>query len=337
MFDENSYRQNKQKNLLKIISDLYDKPRWIWIESGSRRRMTFQIDYKNRLGFFAEKSHDLVEISEDKISIKEISGLIPYLKKFLKTQEESFFTKISVTLFDSGLALVFTIKRKLNFKQNQQLVDFGKAHNLNISCRIKNDSITILQLHKNQIFYPDFKIDLDCDIFIQATKSGLEAIIKIIREIICEGAVIKAARIADVYAGFGAYSFAIHDLAKSIYAFEGDEKMVDLITKNSAQNNLKAKITAKKRDLFFNPLTKSELKDFDVVIINPPRNGASPQISEIAKSSLKNLIYISCNPQSFVRDVKILIDAGYKIANLTAIDQFHATKHLELVAIVQKN
>jgi 23S rRNA (uracil1939-C5)-methyltransferase len=53
-------------------------------------------------------------------------------------------------------------------------------------------------------------------------------------------------------------------------------------------------------------------------------------------SPLKNLIYVSCNPESFKRDAKILIDAGFKIKNLTAIDQFYATKHLELVAIFQK-
>ena len=112
--------------------------------------------------------------------------------------------------------------------------------------------------------------------------------------------------------------------------------MTDLISKNASANGLAQKIKAQMRDLFSTPLDKNELKDFDQVIINPPRNGATPQIIEISKSNLKNVIYVSCNPQSFKRDAQILIDSGFKISSLSAIDQFHATEHLELVAIFQK-
>jgi 23S rRNA (uracil1939-C5)-methyltransferase len=125
-------------------------------------------------------------------------------------------------------------------------------------------------------------------------------------------------------------------LAKEISAFEGEEKMIALINKNAAANNL-AKIKSSTRDLFLDPIRASELKKFELAIINPPRNGAAPQISEISKSSLKNVIYVSCNPESFKRDAEILIDSGFKITNLTALDQFYSTKHLELVAIMQKN
>ena len=144
-------------------------------------------------------------------------------------------------------------------------------------------------------------------------------------------------RVADIYAGFGAYSFAVSHLVKKITAFEGDEKMVDLINKNAAANNLANKISAECHDLFLNPIRAKELKNFDLVIINPPRNGAAPQVLEISKSVVKNLIYVSCNPQSFAHDAKILIDAGFQIKNLTALDQFYSTKHLELIAIFQKN
>ena len=173
-------REEKQKNLQKILGKIYQNPQWISIGSGTRRKVTFQIDAKNHLGFFAEKSHRLIEIDEDNSAVKEISALIPALKKFLKNQEENLFIQIVATLFDNGLDLIFLAKRNLNFSQIQQLVEFGKSQNLNISCRIKNDLTTILQLRKNQIFYRDFKIDLDSDVFIQATKSGLENIIKII-------------------------------------------------------------------------------------------------------------------------------------------------------------
>ena len=112
--------------------------------------------------------------------------------------------------------------------------------------------------------------------------------------------------------------------------------MVDSINKNAAANNFASKLKAEAEDLFSCPVVKRTLDKLDLAIINPPRNGASPQVLEIAKSTLKNVIYVSCNPESFTRDAKILIDSGFTITKLTALDQFYSTKHLELIAIFQK-
>ncbi len=325
------YQNLKQKNASLLFPNINS---WIWVGSSSRRRINLQIGNKNQLGFFAPKSQNIIEIEKCFVAEKEISDLIPKLKNFLKNQEESLFTQITITLFDSNLDLVFTAKRGLNFTQNQKLLNFAKEQNLNLSCKIGSDFTPVYFIHKNQIFYPDFKIDLNSEIFIQATKKGLLEISKIIRNFLTQNPNIQ--NIADIYAGFGAYSFAIVDLVKSITAFEGSDKMINLINKNSSQNNFSSKLKSEIRDLFSDPITKKELKKFDLAIINPPRNGASPQVCEIAKSSLKNIIYVSCNPESFLRDSKILIDSGFKITNLTALDQFYATKHLELIAVFTK-
>lgn len=327
----NNYQQSKKNSLQELLGQYCANIDWIWIGDHSRRRVTFQIDQKNRLGFFAEKTHNLIEINKDDSAEEKISALISPLKNFLKTQEENFYTQVCVTLFDNGLDVVFTVKREPNFAQIQQLISFAKSNDLNVSYRQKDVAIPVLSIRKNQIFFQDFKVDLNSDIFLQATKSGLGSIIKIIRD-----SLKKPCRVIDIYAGFGAYSLAIYDLAKSVSAFEGSKEMIDLLNKNAVANGISNKIKGFTRDIFSSPLTVKELKDFDFVIINPPRNGASPQVVEISKSAIKNLIYVSCNPQSFKRDAQILIGAGFKIKNLTAIDQFYATKHLELVATFEK-
>jgi 23S rRNA (uracil1939-C5)-methyltransferase len=329
--NEKNYQESKQKDLQNLLGEYCSNIEWIWIGGASRRRVTFQIDGKNRLGFFAEKSHDLIEIENDPSAEKEISNLIPTLKNFLKTQEQNFYDQIVITLFDNGLDVIFVSKKDLNFSQTQKLTNFAKEQKLNISSRVKNHLMPVFLSRKNQIFFENFKIDVESDVFVQATKSGLENITKIIRD-----SITKPLNIIDLYAGFGAYSFAISDLAKSILAVEGDEKMVNLIKKNAAANNLGSKIQTEIRDLFNDPLNKLELKNCDLAIINPPRNGASPQIIQITKSPIKNLIYVSCYPESFKRDARILIDAGFKITKLFALDQFYGTKHLELISIFQK-
>lgn len=330
-FDEKLYRKNKEESLSQLLSPLSCKINWIGDSSFLRRKVTLQINQKNALGFFAEKTHDIVEIAADEALEEDIKKLIPILKNFLKSQEENLYNQIIITVFDNICDVIFCAKRKLNISQQQQLMNLSKANKFNISSLINKDLEPILQLQQNQIFYPNFKINLSGNVFIQATKKGLETITKIIRENLG-----NAQKVVDLYSGFGAYSFAISDLVKSVVAVEGDEKMTNLITKNAKENQLTQKISAKKLDLFSSPMLAKELNDFDLAIINPPRNGAGTQALEIAKSNLKNVIYVSCNPQSFLRDAKILIEFGFKIKNITAIDQFYKTAHLELIAIFTK-
>jgi 23S rRNA (uracil1939-C5)-methyltransferase len=307
---------------------------WIWIGSGSRRKIILQVGRKNEVGFFAKKSKSIVEIDSCFVAEKEISTAILLIKNFLKHQEQNLFTQVSITLFDNGLDLIFNVEKEPNFIQIQKIIAFAKEQNFNASYRMKNHLTPIFLSRRNQIFFPDFKIDLGSEIFIQATKSGLNNIVSVIRKFLQEHKDIK--NVADIYAGFGAYSFAIQDLVKSVNALEGDQKMVDSINKNAAANNLAHKIKATVCDLYSNPISKRDLEKTDLVIINPPRNGASPQVLEIAKSKVQNVIYVSCNPQSFARDSKILIDSAFKIQKLFALDQFYSTKHLELIAIFTK-
>lgn len=331
------YKNLKQENLARAIEAInydFQNIRWIWLEQGSRRRIALQIDSKNNLGFFQTKTKKIIKIDRCNASEELISSIIPALQKLIENYERNLFTQIAVTLFDGGLDIMFKASKKLSFLQAQKLTQFGKSNKINISYKVQNEIFPIIILRKNQIFYDDFKIDLDGDVFLQATKSGLNTIINIIRNFLDQNKNIKS--VIDLYAGFGAYSFGICDSVKSIFAVEGSESMVNLINKNASSNNLSHKIKAQTNDLVFNPIQKDEIKKFDLAIINPPRNGAAPQINEIAKSNIKNLIYVSCNPETFTRDAKILIDCGFKIIELTALDQFYATKHLELIAIFQK-
>ncbi len=324
---EEKYRKLKQEQLATEAD-------WIWVGAGSRRRIILQINKKNQLGFFAKKSHEIVEIEKCFVAEEKISQAIAPIKNFISKQEQNLFTQVAITLFDNGLDIVFGLTKELNFLQSQKTIAFAKENNFNVSAKIKNHLTPIFITRKNQIFFSDFKIDLDSEIFIQATKSGLESITKIIRNFIVAQQNIK--NVVDIYAGFGAYSFAICDLVKLVQAFEGSETMVNSINKNAAANHLSQKISATVCDLFSTPITARELNKFDLAIINPPRNGASPQVQEISKSTLKNLVYVSCNPQSFSRDYKILAQAGFRILKTYALDQFYSTKHLELIVILTK-
>ena len=83
-------------------------------------------------------------------------------------------------------------------------------------------------------------------------------------------------------------------------------------------------------------MSAKELKNHDGVVFDPPRAGAELQARELAKSTVKRIAAVSCNPQTLARDVKLLVDVGLQIISVTPIDQFAFTPHLEAVVLLQR-
>jgi 23S rRNA (uracil1939-C5)-methyltransferase len=91
-------------------------------------------------------------------------------------------------------------------------------------------------------------------------------------------------------------------------------------------------VKAEVRDLFRRPLMPQELRDYDTVVFDPPRQGAQAQASQLAASKIPTVVAVSCNVPTFARDAKILIDGGYRLETVVPVDQFRHTPHVELVA-----
>ncbi|MBL6665146.1 MAG: methyltransferase [Rickettsiales bacterium] len=316
--------------LLEQINNLEAKAKWIWINAKSRRKITLQVSKTNQLGFFKEKSQEIIPINSCLIATQNISNFIPALQSVLNKFPQSLIRQISITQFDNCLSLIFYLKKDLEFSQNQKLTHFAKEQHCNISTQLNDQTSPLIKLQNNEINIANKTLNLDPNIFIQATKKGTEEIISIIKN-----EVKKDQNIVDIYSGFGLYSFAISNMTKSVSSFEGNSEMIKL-AKENIKNNQTRNIVATQRDIFQNPLSARELNIFDLAIINPPRNGATPQIKEITKSDLQNLIYVSCNPRTFFYDAKFLLDSNFKIKNLFALDQFYLTKHLELIGVFTK-
>jgi 23S rRNA (uracil1939-C5)-methyltransferase len=80
----------------------------------------------------------------------------------------------------------------------------------------------------------------------------------------------------------------------------------------------------------------SELCRVDAVVFDPPRAGALEQSREIALSKVSRVVGISCNPQTFARDARVLIDVGFKLKSVRPIDQFLWSPHVELVGVFER-
>jgi len=125
--------------------------------------------------------------------------------------------------------------------------------------------------------------------------------------------------------------------AKSrISAFDSDAGAVTALQKAATARSGLKPVKAEARDLFRRPLMPQELRDFDAVVFDPPRQGAQAQVLQLAASKIPVVVAVSCNVATFARDARTLIDGGYKIEGVTPVDQFRHTPHVELVARFRK-
>ena len=74
----------------------------------------------------------------------------------------------------------------------------------------------------------------------------------------------------------------------------------------------------------------------DLVLLDPPRNGAAGVMPWVVKTKAAQVIYISCHPSTMVRDAKLLIDAGYRLSATGVMDMFPHTAHVEAIALFEK-
>ena len=150
-------------------------------------------------------------------------------------------------------------------------------------------------------------------------------------DLVTDGLPEPVAEIADLYCGSGTFTFPLAARAR-IHAVEGDGPALAALQTAARQAGLSGTITTESRDLARQPLRAEELARFDAVVFDPPRDGAKAQASEIARSKIPTAIAVSCNPSTFARDARILVDGGFKLVAATPVDQFPWSSHLELVA-----
>ena len=145
----------------------------------------------------------------------------------------------------------------------------------------------------------------------------------------------KAKRIADLFAGSGAFALRLARKAE-VHAVDGDGSALAALDRGFRFASGLRRVTTERRDLFRRPLTFKELNAFDGLVFDPPRAGAEDQSKQIARSAIPLVAAVSCNPVTLARDLAILTEGGYRLASVTPIDQFLWSPHVEAVALLEK-
>jgi 23S rRNA (uracil1939-C5)-methyltransferase len=162
--------------------------------------------------------------------------------------------------------------------------------------------------------------------FLQATAEGEAALVAAVRE-----AVGDAAQIADLFAGCGTFALPLAERAE-VRAVEGEAAMTTALDRGWRGAEGLRRVTAEARDLFRRPVQPDEFKGVDAVVIDPPRAGAEEQTRCLAAAHVPVIAMVSCNPATFARDARLLVDRGYQIDWVQPVDQFRWSAHVELAA-----
>jgi 23S rRNA (uracil1939-C5)-methyltransferase len=311
-----------QAGITTEIGDLIDA------HGDGRRRAVFHARRGNKdivqVGFSALRAHTIVPIDRCPVLTPGMDGAIDAAWKIadaLKTQSKPL--DIQITATTGGLDIDVRGSGALDTARTAALARVASAGAI---ARITRHGELVTQTAPPVIAMGRAKVVLPPGSFLQATALGEETLANLV-----SGHIVKAKTIADLFCGVGPFALRLAERAR-ITAIDSDSKAIDAL-KAAAKTAAGLKpIEAFARDLFRRPLVLQELNKFDVVIFDPPRQGAEAQAREIAKSKVPVVIAVSCNAATFARDAKLLIDGGYRLDAVTPVDQFKYTAHVEIVA-----
>jgi 23S rRNA (uracil1939-C5)-methyltransferase len=293
-----------------------------------RRRITVHArrggDGELRVGFAAANSHAIVAIDDCPILDPGLHGALDAARALAEVLNSTGKPlDIQFTAASSGLDVDVRGSGPLPSKMIAALSGIAERHRL---ARLTRHGELVLMRTPPTVTIGPARVTLPPGSFLQATAAGEEALAALVGEY-CR----RAKHIADLFCGVG--PFALRLAAKSrISAFDTDAGAVTALRKAATSTPGLKPIKAENRDLFRRPLMPPELRDFDTVVFDPPRQGAQAQVRQLALSKIPVVIAVSCNVATFARDARILIDGGYGIEGVTPVDQFRHTPHVELVA-----
>ncbi len=288
----------------------------------TRRRATLRAERRGGqvlLGFNESASHAIVDVRECHVLLPGLVALLAPLRRLLAVvMPERRRATVTLTRVDQGIDVLLAgfeldgmpaIEALNVFAQTHRLARLSLDEGFGPSPRWSPQTPTIT-LGGVPVAFPD-------GAFLQATADGEAALIQAVRE-----TVGHASTTLDLFAGLGTFALSLNGRVKAV---EGSRDAALALSATRC-------VSVEHRDLFRRPLTVAELNQVEAIVLDPPRAGAREQVAELSTSSVPRIAYVSCNPATFARDARILIDGGYRLERVVPVGQFRWSTHVEIAA-----
>ncbi len=316
----------RQAGLAAPVADLIDA------HGEGRRRAVFHARSGAgdvlEVGFSAPRAHHVVAIDRCPILAPTLGGALKAawaIAEALSPAKKPLDIQVSAT--DAGLDVDVRGSGPLTPTLMTALARIAAKHDL---ARLTRHGELIALERAPTLRMGKATVQLPPAVFLQATTEGDAALARLVLAA-CAG----AASIADLFAGIGPFALRLAERAR-VAAVDDDEAALSALKRAAASTVGLKPVEIERRDLFRRPLGATELKRFDAVVFDPPRQGAEMQARELAASSVPLIVAVSCNPGTFARDMRELVRGGYRITEITPVDQFRYAAHVEIVARLEK-
>lgn len=247
--------------------------------------------------------------------------------------------QIEVAIADDVSAFVFRNLVELTEDDKEKLITYAKEENIAIYLQPKGpDTVTPLYPENPRLQYTlsdyDVTLDFQPTDFTQVNQDINPKMIKLALELLDLN---ENDHVLELFCGLGNFTLPMARTAKQITGVEGDAELIARANKNAEQNNIS------NTDLHVANLMEDVSdcnwlkKDYDKLLLDPPRSGAKEMMPYLAKMDIKHIVYVSCNPSTLARDAGTLVnEMGYTLVKAGIMDMFPHTAHVESIALFTK-
>ena len=290
------------------------------------------------LGFHEHRSNRVVDVTDCRVMVPPLLDVLAPLRSCLAAVlDPSEGCQILLTALDDGVDVLIEAGRPAGLSAREALAAFAHDQDLaRVGWRIVDlakggpefePPEPIAARRTGVLTLADRPVAVPQGAFLQASREA-EGILT--RHVLA--ALDAPGRVADLFCGIGTFALPLACQGHRVRAVDSDGAAVAALDQAARLGQVAARLTVDRRNLYSRPLDPAELADVDAVVFDPPRLGARDQAAALAQSSVPVVVAISCNPSTFSRDARILVDGGYRCAGVTPLDQFVWSPHVELIA-----
>ena len=312
-----------------IIRDVVETP------VSSRRRAVFSVQKRNQkttIGFNKKRSSEITSVSDCVVLRPDLRAALPHIVGLADAVPVDAFD-FAVTACANGIDVDIRSRRFRDPSSKEYLALSTKAAGLPL-VRVSLNGESVLQKETPFVEMGRVRVSPPPGGFMQASDEGEAAIAELVSTIIG-----NSKRVADLFCGAGAFALRLGE-ARQVFGADTDGPSLAAM-RAAAGEGARAgvflhEIKCEARNLDERPLMADELSAFDAIVIDPPRAGAARQSEELAKSDVPVIASVSCNPSTFARDARTLVNGGYELEAVTPVDQFVFSAHIEVVAAFRR-
>lgn len=353
-------KENKVYEAIKRIGGVDLKPNPIIPSekvSGYRNKAQYPVDLSGNVGFFAFHSHRIIPFSDCSLHPEIFVDIVKTAEKWIKEYNISIYNgethsgllrHIYIRIAEATKEIMFTavingdnlpFADKLVEMLKSVCADMLKSVMLNIN---KDKTNVILGNTCKLIYGREYITDILCSVKVRLSALSFYQVNRTMAEMLYKKAAGYAKpcgkKILDLYCGTGTIGLSMADKAESIIGVEIIPEAIKDAKFNAENNDINnAEFICSDATSAAAELAERNISP-DVVIVDPPRKGCTPElIKTIAEDfSPERVVYVSCDPATLARDIKIFDENGYKLIEYTPVDLFPRTSHVETVAYLSR-